>query len=387
MHTICLVAVDNVPLTPGLGATTQLSQKLEDKMISEEIIKIKNQIESSPDKNFWAEIALGELRSKRNVFSRNTITRLADIMERTNENTEDPQYTEFVDKVEEDRDHYENGTYDCTRLANGSVYYGVPHGFEEIDGLIYQSRAGKLQHPMRTKKAKKMKFLPDYPVCKVFKSVIEMVKDFGYQYDEDHDSYGYYINPNGYWDWYAIGGRWPTMFLVPTSCIEYGVGNQECDDADMPPHPDGYKWASMARKKDIQWNVLYKWEKKQATERFYELKNMFEQKSVPDDSCYRITDDGVTHFGEIVYCKGDNLKSHLKKHGYKTSSRYHAGFYAYYNGDNFVTRPYDDFWKKSPFYKKGDCESDRPKKVINEIDDFIDSLPDDTVLVAVDCHN
>ena len=44
MHTICLVAVDNVPLTPGLGATTQLSHKLEDKMISEEIIKIYNKL-------------------------------------------------------------------------------------------------------------------------------------------------------------------------------------------------------------------------------------------------------------------------------------------------------------------------------------------------------
>ena len=44
-----------------------------------------------------------------------------------------------------------------------------------------------------------------------------------YEYDEESDSYGYWDNPNGFWDWYQVGGRWFGYFL-----IKEGAKREEC---------------------------------------------------------------------------------------------------------------------------------------------------------------
>lgn len=36
----------------------------------------------------------------------------------------------------------------------------------------------------------------------------------GDEYNEEEDALGYWYNPNGEWDWYCIGGRWPKFFKV-----------------------------------------------------------------------------------------------------------------------------------------------------------------------------
>ena len=66
------------------------------------------------------------------------------------------------------------------------------------------------------------------------------------------EGYGYVYNPDAFYDWYCIGGRWPKLFLIKEDCTDFTVGDRDYPD-EYYKAPDGYKWAAAARKKDIQW--------------------------------------------------------------------------------------------------------------------------------------
>lgn len=51
----------------------------------------------------------------------------------------------------------------------------------------------------------------------------EFIKDcHGYEWDEDHQGFGYMHNPNSKWDWYQMGGRW-TGYFKPKKGAKSGV--------------------------------------------------------------------------------------------------------------------------------------------------------------------
>ena len=91
-----------------------------------------------------------------------------EIMEPFCENTENPDYLEFQAKDEEYRQKYETVKTDCVRMPNGSLLTVYDFAFRRHytvkDGTIYQKASGPLHHEKRTKKAKRMTFLPDYPI-------------------------------------------------------------------------------------------------------------------------------------------------------------------------------------------------------------------------------
>ena len=176
----------------------------------------------------------------------------------------------------------EEATVDCVRMANGSnviLYNSFYKSYTIKNGVVYQKNSGSLHHEKRTKKAKKMTFLPNYPIKKIFKTYKDYMEFYcGYMYDEDKDAYGYYTNPSSFYDWYEIGGRWPYMFLVPSDCafsIE-GDTNWFSQEAAEPPYaPDGYKWTAGARKKDIAWDVMKQLRIQEYTKAFFDLENCF----------------------------------------------------------------------------------------------------------------
>lgn len=68
----------------------------------------------------------------------------------------------------------------------------------------------------------KMKALVSYPQRKLYETLAHYAEEvYNCIFDEEHQRYGYYFNPNMKWDWFSIGGRWADLFLVKTSCLEY----------------------------------------------------------------------------------------------------------------------------------------------------------------------
>lgn len=369
MHFNCLIALNGVPDTTNDDIVSKAVQHVFDQKVGGAIAILRDLQEQDP-RNFYIGIRIADLNCRRNHFSRVMEPLIYKAMEPYNEQTEDEQYLAFCNVEEQYREEYETEKTDCARLPDGTIR-PLDYRFTIIDGQVYQKRAGRLHHPMRTKKARKMKAYPDFPLKKAFKSAEQYMEYLGYTYDEDNKAFGFYCNPNGYWDWFAFGGRWPRAFLVKEECEEYGVGHREHKD-DRYPAPKGYRWVCMARKKDIDWKMTYRTRIQEGMEVFRLLKKAHKTKKVPENCFWQITEREVKSFGDTLYNDGENLYENLKNRGVLDKSQYHTRFYGF-----FTENGCEDIW----MHRKNEDEYRK------KLDNYIASLPDDAVLVAVDCHS
>lgn len=301
-------------------------------------------------------------------------------MERFYCNTENPEYLEFEDRTEEYQKDYAKNV-DCVVMPGGKIMelgaYPIWRKYIIKDGLVYQKVAGQLKHPKRTKKAKKMKALPNYPRKKLYPSFDAFVEDYGGRRNEETGQYGEWFNPDGVYDWFSIGGRWPAMFLVKTDCTEYTLGERRFMDDSEYPAPEGYRWVAGARKKDIQWDAMRQWRNQQAEERFLQLEKMFQSGQI-DFTVHHITEDGIYAWGEQVYRKGQTLEEYMSKYGIPESWKYPISVCGIFIGDTYhndYDSVYDEELRKWVHLNWQEA-----------MDNHIDNADDDTVFVGIDYH-
>lgn len=370
MHTLTLVSLEIEDCTQICDYDTA-----EDKLVENGI----KELESIEKRSIREDILLCHLWNCQNKFSRAVIRTLEEKMEPYNEQTDDPRYLEFVDMTDEARDRYENEKIVCLKDAGGVIKPAYCwRNFEICDGAVYEKNAGRLHHPMRTKKAKRMTALTDYSWKKLYPTFERFAEDCcGYYLDPRGKRYGYHTNPRSFWDWYVIGGRWPFCFLVKNSCAEYSLGELSSSDMESPEAPEGYRWCCAARKKDIEWNVCFEWRKNLATERFYAYEKAYKSGDTAEFQSYeKITERGIESFMNLLYVKDETLEQFLTRLGYYRKSKYNisAGALLLENGEYF------------DFYEFQDGKWNERSNWNELIEQFIDGLSDDTVIVGVDCH-
>lgn len=233
------------------------------------------------------------------------------------------------------------------------------------------------------KKAKKITFLPDYPLKKVFRSYEEYTEDYcGYIYDENEGAYGYYVNPNSFYDWYQIGGRWLYMFLVRSDCA-FAIGSETSwfNESPEPPYaPDGYKWTAGARKKDIAWDIMKQLEIQGHTKWFRTLEDCFKSRLAPENYPYaRITEKGIQSWQSYMYKNGETLEQYLERHDLGAACKYPCSPYGFVHDDEYCSRG-DMGWF-------GISTNDKDEKVWRDtVQHYLEELPEDMWLVSLDCH-
>lgn len=330
------------------------------------------------------ECHISELGNYTSAFGRAVVEAVGDCLEPYCECTEDPKYLEFEDMTDEITQKYNFGTQDYVHMPNGklvSIYScEFSNKFTVKDGLVYEKDWGPLKSLKRTKRAKKIKFMEDFPLSKVYKTVAELAENyFGADFDEETQSYGRYFNFNAFWDWYRIGGRWPKTFLVREECAEYSIGNVD-DVEKLKDAPVGYKWTSAARKKDICWDAIVAYRKQKAIDLYNDCKEYFAKGEVPKDSWLRIQENGVySYMNEAAYLNGETLEENLKRRGYVDDTSYLMTPYFY------VDSNVDDWYTKEcmPLGEEKNSEIDWLK----QLRELYADLDDDAVLVSVDVHN
>ena len=316
-------------------------------------------------------------------FSRKVAEVVLDVLERYYSATENPDYLKFCDKTEELQRKY-NETTECLKLPQGTIVsLEDPEYFSRYaihEGKVYEKYSGPVKQDRRTKRAKRMKVFTDYPWKKLYPDFHEFVEEWsGCRFYEEENAYGFYYNPEGYWDWYSIGGRWPFMLLIKNSCKEYSVGERSwIYEGNIPDVPDGYKWVSGARKKDIEWQMMREWRTQKLTERFGKLENFFMTGERPEGVYGYLVDDGILHCGDYIYHKNETLNDFLGRFELKKSCRYPVGASAFINDAGWHSRT----------VKPGDiCDKDiEEDKWDIELSNLLDSIPEENVLVVVDCH-
>ena len=355
---------------------------------AEENIRIQNQIsemeemESIGPKNIMRSIMIRELRGQLNTFSREVFRLVDELMHPYGSESEDCY--EFCDQKGDVESSYESRSCDCVRLPGGrivSLYDPIVWGkFIIKDGKVYQKQAGKLKHPNRTHKAKKMKALPDYPFRKLYKTMHEYATDYcNYEYDEATQGYGYYANPNAMWDWFQIGGSWPVTFLVKNTCTEYSLGERSWGNDDTNyPSPDGYMWVSAARKKEIDWDVMKQWYLDQAKKRFATLEAMFVTGLMEPEKYMEVKDGCVYHFLDLIYKIGETEEEYLNRVGGTDNRKYPVSFCDLIDDDDWLTESHD--------YRNPDHEGELAITWKETIQQYIEDLDDEDVLVSIDYH-
>ena len=242
MHFLTLTAVQ----------VSDMEEDLEqNKIIEEQKKKLQEVAKENDRETAFHSVFLYRLEQLSTTFSRAVDEAVAEQLEPFSASTDDPNYLEFVDQTEELKREYE-GTIDCIKLPQGKIVparYGFyQNRFEIQNGKVFQRKAGPARQLRRTKRAKRMRALPNYPFRKLYKDFRQFAEEWAYaDWHEEQQAYGYYSNPDAQWDWYSIGGRWPCQLLVRDSCTEYvpvslnpamrtAIGGRQRDtDGSAPP--------------------------------------------------------------------------------------------------------------------------------------------------------
>lgn len=335
--------------------------------------------------SFALRLILNQLQSKVNPLDRAADCEIGELMAPFCENTEDPEYLEFIDQTDDLKRDYDRDTIDCIQLPDGTIVpeydYRLCEKYRIKDGKVYQVKAGQLGHEKRTKKAKKMHALTNYTVKRFYLSLERYAEEHcSYTYDRECNAYGYYSNPNAYWDWYSIGGRWPFQFLVEETA-ERITGERSWDDEDTEcKAPEGYVWVCGARKKDIAWELMKECELQNARKTYALLVHAFNSGEVPKDCpWWRITEDGVFSFLTQLYFKGESEEEYLRRNGLAAEQRMLPGAYSFIRDGEWNAKGDMGWWGISSNDKE-------PKTWRQMMADYIDSIPDDHFIVGIDCH-
>ena len=129
-----------------------------------------------------------------------------------------------------------------------------------------------------------------------------------------------------------------------------------------------------ARKKDIDWQKMREWETQKRTEWFEKLQRMFAD-GKPEDGFSGIVDEkGVRYYGKYIYHKGESLESFMKREAMPNEWKYPMYIH--------------DIVDINGWQSKDDIQvgAEQQKSWHTILDEYIDSLSDDTVLVGVDYH-
>lgn len=378
MHFLTLVPV-TVP--------TQEPDPVQDALVMATLMALKEKTEADP-KNFMSNIFAADLAGKTTAFGRAVFDAIDAELDPYAVESENPASSEFVDCTEEIEEEYRTGTIDCVRLADGTVVEQFDYRFRDRfavkDGKIVQKDFGPLHHKKVSKKSKKMTWLPNYPKRKLYRSEKELAeKYYGYEYNAEEDAYGYFCNTASFYDWYSIGGRWPRVFLVPETCTEYSLGHFEGDEEDAKG-PEGYRWVAAARKKDIAWDAMTKLYMDAQAESYLKLKQAYETKTLPEKSGLSFRENGINGILRVLYIDGESLETFRNRNGFPADSKYQFTPSGYLAADGYHDSGY--LFNCPKDLKEAESEAGTTRSWALEMDEFIDSLDDETVLVGVDCH-
>ena len=301
-------------------------------------------------------------------------------------NADDPEYMKFYDFTEQCKLHYETDSAVQVRMVDGRWVLAEDcyafDRYEVFEGKVYRYSYGRLHHRKRTKKAKRM-LVREVPFCKLYKDFGEYAEKYcGYDKKEGTDAYGYYFNPNTHWERFQVGGRWLNRYLVKSDCHTVVAG----DPSILLKHrmemnaPEGYYWVTGARKKDIAWDVMKSMAIQSEQEIFLKYEKWYQNGAIPRNrKDLYFTERGIESKEMLIYAKGETLEEHLRRMALSEEYRYTLRTYAFLDKDGW-----NDRMKVGCNGKARSNEDDQ--KWYQAVEKYIDSLPDDAVLVSLDCN-
>ena len=281
---------------------------------------------------------------------------LYEVLEPYSECTENRAYLDFQDKTEEVKEGWNTTTVKAIRMPDNSCVYAenraLPKGYVISDDKIVYEKSGRV-----TEVCKRYIIIPECPVNLVYNSLDDFAEGY-YGYEKRGARYGYWCNNNAFYDWFSVGGRWSGAFLMK----------------------DG-TWVDIADKKDIQWDEMKRHSRESAMTTFAELEKIFKTKQVPEDApLVVVKEDGVYSWGSCLYKAGETLDEYFKRKGCDDNTKWATGAYGIFDKTNGYRSRGEMGWFG---ISSGEMSETDWNQIVEK---FIDDIPDDEVLIMLDCH-
>lgn len=316
-----------------------------------------------------------------NAFASAVDTAVDEAMAPYSQDTDDPRYCIFEDETEDLKSQFETDMVEC--IQYGTKYYGkrdIP-GFRVCkDGIVREvTESGQ---EFLSAKAQKMQVVT-IPAKEFYKTFRKYANGHA-TYHAEKKAWGYFTNPNCFYDWYSIGGRWQAPLLVKSDCEDYAEGVPGCgSDGKLPPAPNGYKWTSAARIKDIQFDAMVQHSIDEHTARYQKFAKMWETQTIVDQKGYHLElkPDGIYSFGRKIFDPEISLEESLAAKNF-TAQNCLSRLLCGYLDTRVEVKPDADGELTSGYYEQ-DCTEDDWDATINS---FVAEFDPETVLAIVDCH-
>lgn len=287
----------------------------------------------------------------------------------------------FNDETEERRTEYDTGTTACVRLVNGKLVSKYDQQFK-VYGPMFGS---DFVYPEGSE-------LVDGRFNEMYASFEEFNKEWHSDIDPNEDGrFGYWYNPQAKWDWYQVGGRWTGVFkLKDEGDGEVGEPGIMTDRA-----PAGY--VDQCRKDSIDFEGMREERAIKYAEHWDELKAAVGRAEIPPVwSDFYLTfaniDDARKAYSELEAVKlvreaglerffDDSFEAirGTRDEWSERGRRSYLSAYAVLDHGNWIAKG-EMGW----FGMSNDAVTD--EEWIKQLAAKIESLPDDTMITAVDCH-
>lgn len=254
--------------------------------------------------------------------------------------TEDLCYLEFEDCTEELINHYKTDTVEAYQMLDGTFVNKYPQKLSEEQQKI-------------------LPLIKKCPVAKVYPTLEKYAEYYGYT--EVDGKYGYYTNPDAFYDWFSEGGRFDGMFIVKDDNGEYVN-------------------TSSARKRDICWDEMLLRERAILEDKFRIYQYALKTGDIPKEIFAGvIKDEALYSWGNKLTYRGQTLDEFLEGHNCGKNSKYAVSCYGFLADDGYHSCGSMGWFGIS----SGDKEAVKWSK---EVQEYIKSIPDEDLLVTLDCH-
>ena len=278
------------------------------------------------------------------------------------------EFMVFEEEMEWLHKSYETATIDVFQVGS-KLYHRCDDAMRRFflcdDGIVRESTAdGRL---FRSAAAQKIapKTVPVKEFWKTFKSYANAHAE----YNPQTKQWGRYYNTIAFHNGYQIGGRWKDIFLVKEDCTDV----YQVDDSRKDRAPDGYKWVSAARKKDIEIPKMIEWNEKLFREDYRKYEDIWKARQLPEGETELFLGwDGIYDFGDLVYDPDVDIETAVKN--------------SYLNSKHVFSRLFRGYLDPNDKMEShhNDCYASSAEAWADELNAFINSLDDNTVLVTID---
>ena len=310
--------------------------------------------------------------------------------------TESEEYTIFEDHTEDARTEWETRTIDV--LTSGKRHYR--RYAPEVKGLIVcddgivreKTNPDDRQDKSVWLSARAKKFKAETIPVKEFYRNFKAYAEECYQYDKETDSWGYTTNPYAFYDSAVVGGRWKEELLVKDDA-EYAIGMLFREDGNPRPAPEGYRWVSACRIKDLQPEKMLESARQEYLDGQANLRRLWK-----NYLAYRERGLEEEFWGEVMQEPAQNSSYTFQEDGiyrYKTTKVFDPGtdpekIAAKMSVESVLGNVFDGFLDSDedvseyPYYERSD--SDSSESWFEQIMDMLSDYDKNTVLVTMDCH-